>query len=277
MSTVNKKILRFLARKIVKKYHPRVIGVVGETEEIISRVLSSKFSTRNSGNFFDNETNVLLAVIGIDCQMGANLPDGGIVSTVKIFMEALKLILTKQEYPEFLVLEIKSDQTGGVKSLFKIARPEIGIIIGAEKLSNSKQSIKEKNLLVKHLRKNELAILNRDDKLVGNVIWGTRAKIITFGFSEKAMVRATEVINEKEIGNWKLETKKSDYLDGNLYYERLKEKKGEVVSFKINYQNTFIPIRLTRRQIYPALAAAAVGLNYGLNLVEIVEMLGGQE
>ena len=242
MPTINKKILKFLARRIVKKYRPKIIAVAGsgENTEVISRVLASKFSTRESKSLFDSEANMLLAIIG-----------AGSVKTANVFMKALKLILTKQKYPEFLILETETGRAGEVKSLFKIARPEVGIITETEKLSNSKRSVREKNLLIKCLRRNELAVLNRDDKAVKNIIEGTRAKITTFGFSEKADVRATEVISEGNNGE-------------------------EITNFKINYQNSFIPIRLTRRQIYPALAAAAVGLNYGLNLVEIAEALSSK-
>ena len=277
MSTLNRKILKFFARKIVKKYQPKIISIVSgegtmETKKMISSVLASKFSTRSNENFFDNETNILLTVIGAE-KVETSLSIGELVSTVNIFAKALKLILTKQDYPKFLILEVKSDQAGGVKSLFGIARPEVGIIIEMEKLSNSKQSIKEKNLLVKCLRKNELAILNCDDKIIRDFIEGTRAKIITFGFSEKANIRATEVINEKEIGNWKLEIGKNNHPDNILRRGQLKKKKEEIINFKINYQNSFVPIRLTRRQIYPALATAAIGLNYDLNLVEISSAL----
>jgi len=259
MSTFTKEILKFLAHRIIKKYRPGIIGVAGgkeeikETKKMISRVLASQFSVKESENLFNNETNFLLAIIGADS-----------VKTMKVFIKALKIILTEQKYPEFLVLEMKASQAGEIKSLFRIARPEAGIIIGAEESSSSKQSIREKNLLIKHLRKNELAILNCDNKATKNFIEGVRAKVITFGFDEKADIRATEVISENDNI---LESANGE-----------KRKNGEKkINFKINYQNTFIPIRLTRRQIYPALAAAVIGLNYGLNLVEISEALSNQE
>lgn len=289
MLSFNKKILRILARRIVKKYQPKIIVVAGGGEEtetrqaetrqylvsakkMISRILAAQFLTRESKNLFDGETDILLAIIGAETRHC-------LVSAVNIFAKALKIILTKQKYPEFLILEIEIGQIEKVKSLFKIVRPEVVIISGAEKLSNSKQSVKEKNSLIKRLRKNELAILNCDDKAAKNIIEGARAKIITFGFSEKADIRATEVISEnseKEIRNWKLEIKEDNYLEGGSHYGPPGEKE-ELVNFKINYQNAFVPVRLTRRQIYPALAAAAVGLNYDLNLVEIAEALGNQE
>ena len=274
MSIINKKILKFLTRRIIKKYRPKIIGVAGgketaEAKKMISRVLASKFSTRSSGNFFDGEANILSAIIGVEAKQ-ADVRQR-VISTIDVFASALRLILTRQSYPKFLILEIETDQAGEVKSLLKIARPETGIIVWTEKLSggehdskNFKQSIREKNLLIKFLRKNELAVLNYDDKATRNIIDGTRAKIITFGFGEKAEIRAMEV-NKKEI-------RESSYFGGNSRHEQLKKEK-EVVSFKINYQNSFVPIHLTRQQIYPALAAAAVGLNYGLNLVEIAEAL----
>ncbi len=271
MSTVNKKILKILARRIIKKYRPKIIGIAGgeaevgtrqclaSTKEMIGRVLASQFSARANKNLFNDETDILLAIIGVDFVETRQRP----VSTAKILMKAIKTILIKQDYPEFLILETKTDQAGKIKSLFKVARPEVGIIIGTGRSANGKddsfkQSVRERNLMVKCLRKNELAVLNCDDEATKNIIEGTRAKVITLGFNEKADVKATEVSFEK-----------SDSAED--------KNKEEIVSFKINYQNSFVPIHLTRRQIYPALAAAAVGLNYGLNLVEIASVLSDQE
>ncbi|HEX7586218.1 MAG TPA: cyanophycin synthetase, partial [Patescibacteria group bacterium] len=50
------------------------------------------------------------------------------------------------------------------------------------------------------------------------------------------------------------------------------------LSFKLNYKGTNLPVRLNnvlaRHQAYPALVAVAVGIEFGINLVESTALLG---
>ena len=90
-------------------------------------------------------------------------------------------------------------------------------------------------------------ILNFDDETVREIKDETNLKEITFGFQEGADFRATDI----------------------------KLNKG--TNFKLNYKGSIVPVWLEKlfgkEQIYSALASAAVGTIFDLNLVEISQAL----
>mgnify|MGYP003888912767 CR=1 FL=1 len=103
--------------------------------------------------------------------------------------------------------------------------------------------------MVNLLGKQGLAILNADNPEVLKLKNNTPAEVITYGFSENSDIRATDI---------------------SFNYE---EENIRGLSFKLNYKGTTLPIRLNgvlaRHQIYAALSAAATGIYFGINLVEI--------
>jgi UDP-N-acetylmuramoyl-tripeptide--D-alanyl-D-alanine ligase len=117
----------------------------------------------------------------------------------------------------------------------------------------------EKSKLVKALPPSGLAVLNHDDEAVFNMKDLGLAEARTYGFSEGADVRASDV-------SYFLE--KSETVVGGI-------------SFKLSYNKSFIPFRLVgalgRHQIYAALAAAVIGLHFKMNLVEIAQALENLE
>lgn len=90
-------------------------------------------------------------------------------------------------------------------------------------------------------------ILNFDDETAREIKDETNLKETTFGFQEEADFRATDV-----------------NLNGGT-------------NFKINYHGNVVPVWLEKvfgkEQVYSALASAAVGVIFGLNLVEISQAL----
>ena len=112
-------------------------------------------------------------------------------------------------------------------------------------------------MLVRTLRKKDLAILNLDDEFIKELPENIKSGIITYGFNENADVRAEEVL----LGSRKFRTE-----DGSMG-----------MRFKISYKGTTIPFRfpyaLGRGQIYSILSAVAVGIHFGFNLVEMSEIL----
>jgi len=101
--------------------------------------------------------------------------------------------------------------------------------------------------LVKILPISGYLISNSDDEAVRELGKESQAKFLTFGFSERADFIASDV------------------------------KTNGGANFKINYRGNIVPVWLEKsngkEQIYSALAAAAVGIINGLNLVEISQSL----
>ena len=94
-----------VARMILRKYQPKVIGVTGSvgktsTVEAIYTVLRTKYRTRKNYKNYNNEFGTPLSIIG--AASGNSNP----FVWLGVFFKALRLILARDKsYPEYLVLE----------------------------------------------------------------------------------------------------------------------------------------------------------------------------
>jgi UDP-N-acetylmuramoyl-tripeptide--D-alanyl-D-alanine ligase len=253
--------LRLLAKWVLKKYRPQVIGITGSvgktsTKEAVFTVLSSKFRVGKNIKNYNNELGVPLSILG--SESGYKNP----LAWIYVFLKALGLLLfRKKDYPEIMVLEMGADKPGDIRYLTKLAPCHIGVItaighVHEEFFGSLEKIIREKQILVTHLKKDDWAVLNADDALVMEVKDKIKARISTFGFSEGAEVRAAEpaVSAGPSPDPW---------VDVQI--------KG--LSFKLMYQGSSIPVFLPsvlgEHQVYSALAAAAVGLALGVNGADI--------
>jgi UDP-N-acetylmuramoyl-tripeptide--D-alanyl-D-alanine ligase len=259
MLKILQKILKYYSIRIIKKYSPVIIGVTGSvgktsTKEAIFAVLHKKHpDTRRNIKNYNNEIGLPLTIIGTDT--------GGksLMAWLKIFAKARALLKkTDPTYPTILILEMGADKPGDIEYLTKIAPCQIGILtkIGTahiEFFGSIEKIAEEKRHIITHLDKSGFAILNADDELVVKFQKQTKAQVITFGVSSNATVAAIEINTQRE--------------------------KNAGTMFKLKYKGAsvpaFLPNTIGRHQIYPALAAAAVGLALGMNLVEISEGLRG--
>jgi UDP-N-acetylmuramoyl-tripeptide--D-alanyl-D-alanine ligase len=257
------KYLNNLANHILVKYKPKIVGVTGSygktsTVEAIFQVLKTAYSVRKNLKNYNNEIGVPLSIIGQETG-GKNL-----FSWLKIIIKAWSLIIFKnQKYPEILVLEMAADHPGDIKYLVKMAPCQIGVItaigpVHLEFFKKVERVLDEKKAIVTKLSSDSFAVLNADDSYVMSVSPETKAKIITFGFSDKAEVRASDQVVFSELP------------------EEV-EKRIKGVSFKLHYKGTTVPVFLPdvlgQHQIYSALAASAVGISFNINLVDIAEAL----
>ncbi|MGC9048794.1 MAG: UDP-N-acetylmuramoyl-tripeptide--D-alanyl-D-alanine ligase [Patescibacteria group bacterium] len=257
------KILRHLAVKVIRKYKPFIIGITGSvgkssTKEAIYVVLKDKFRVRRSLKNYNNELGLPLTILG---RMS---PGKSLAGWLRVFWMAIGSIwFLEKTYPKILVLEMAADHPGDIKYLTKIAPCQVGVVtaIGPSHLEffkNIENVIKEKQIIVSHLPSRGWAILNADDPRVLAMKEKAEAKILTFGLSEKADVRAVEIEVEQDLSF-------TDYPKINGLRFKMKYS-GSVVP-------VFLPKILNRSAIYSVLAAAAVGLIFDLNLIEISETL----
>ena len=248
------KILNILSKKILVKYDPVVIGIAestgkGSVQKAVCELLEDKYKIAFNKNCYKTDIGIPLAIIGME--------SGGrsVGKWLEIIFSAFKMIVKKTAYPEILILEMNIDKPGDMEKMLKVVQPNIGILTNIEKFlshtkyfKNTKQIVREKSLLIKSLKKKDLAILNCDDECLKNLSKKTRSKIIAYGFSDSATVKAGEIFS----GDKKM-------------------------SFKVSYEGTFVPFRLPfssdKKQVYTILAASAVGIHFGYNLVEISEKL----
>ncbi len=258
MKKIFEVVLAYFAKKILLKYKPKIVGITGSigktsAKEAVFAVLSAKFNARTNIKNYNNEFGVPLSIIGIET--------GGrsISGWIKVFQKAISLLINKdKEYPEVLVLEMGADKPGDITYLTDIAPCDVGVVtrIGPAHLEAFKtidNIVREKQKIITHLDKDDFAVLNYDDELVRKMGKKTVAHIMSYGYAEDADVRAIDFMEQGEGWN----------IAG--------------VKFKIQYKGSVVPVFLPgvvgRHQINSALIGAAVGLSFGMNLIQISESL----
>jgi UDP-N-acetylmuramoyl-tripeptide--D-alanyl-D-alanine ligase len=107
-------------------------------------------------------------------------------------------VLSADRDTEFLILEMGMRGLGHVKYLVDIADPDIGIVLNVGSahvgMLGSREAIAEaKGELVTGLGEEATAVLNADDALVRSMGSRTSTRVVTFGESPAADVRATDV------------------------------------------------------------------------------------
>jgi UDP-N-acetylmuramoyl-tripeptide--D-alanyl-D-alanine ligase len=107
-------------------------------------------------------------------------------------------ILSVGVLTRFCVQEVSGDHPGKIRLQTKILRPQIGVVtnIGSDhyaKFRSLEATAREKRRLVKDLPRRGVAILNADDPNVWRMRKHTRARVVSFGLSPNADVRATDI------------------------------------------------------------------------------------
>jgi len=267
MRNILQYILKILAIITIWRYRPLIIGVTGSVgktgaKEAIYSVLNERFNIRRNIKNYNNEIGAPLTVLGSDVSPETTF--GGLLGWLKIFSKSLINIIYQRNYPEILVLELGVSKPDDMKYLMSFLPVKIGVFtaIGEfpshlEFFSGINKLVEEKSLLIKSLPDDGLAVLNYDDSLVKQVGSDLSEKIKTtyYGFGEGADLR---------IENYELRV--DDIEKGDFG-----------INFKLDYQGSFVPVRLIRvlgkHQVFSAAVAASVGLFFNLNLVDISEAL----
>lgn len=252
------KSLRMMASLVLKKYNPRIVSITGSvgktsTKEAVFTVLSGKFRVRKNEKNYNNEIGLPLTIIGVESGMQSTK------KWLKVFCKWVCLMIFPVEYPEILVLEMGADRPGDIDYLTSFVDSKVGVLTEIvpshiEFFKNLEGIAKEKSILLKKLDEKSLAVINIDNSHIAKLKNQLKSRIVTFGFSNEAEMRATDV---------SFIYSESDTVEG--------------ISFKLNYAGSSVPVRLknilARHQVYAALVGAVVGIEFGLNLVEISEFL----
>ena len=154
---------------------------------------------------------------------------------------------------EVAVVEMGMNSRGEISQLTKMAMPDIGVItnIGEAHLEGlgSLENVKRaKGELLEAMKEEGTVVLNADDSAVMELALQAKSDVVTFGFSGKANVRASDA----EV----------DWGKGTL--------------FSLSAGDETLPVLLPlygMHQLYNALAAAAVAYSMGFKLAEIREAL----
>lgn len=148
-----------------------------------------------------------------------------------------------------VILEMGVEYPGEMEFYLSLVRPATAVVTRvfyshSEFLGNVEQILNEKSALVRQLPKDGYAILNWDDVYTRKLAKETEAQVVFYGTDpENCHIWATNVRLENGITCFEL----------NFGVERVS------LSFKL----------LGRHQVYPALAAAALGVTFGMTLTAI--------
>jgi UDP-N-acetylmuramoyl-tripeptide--D-alanyl-D-alanine ligase len=146
------------------------------------------------------------------------------------------------------VLEMGANHPGEIADLAGICRPDIGVITNVgpahlEGFGSLDGVALAKGELLDHMASDGVAVLNAEDKRIVFMADRAPGKVLFYGTSEKAQIRASNIVQQNRGTSFTLELP------------------GEQITIFIKIPGSFMVLN--------ALAAASVGYQIGLNTVEI--------
>lgn len=224
--------LAYIARKVVKKYQPKVIAITGSvgktsSKEAIAFILKQKFGEEvrcTSGNL-NAEIGVPLTILGYNDQPKKY--------EWPLFLFKISKHLKEKKYPKYLIIEMGVERSGDIDYFCSIVKPDIAVITAATaahiaNFTSLEQMQKEKIKLSEFVEEDNL-FFNADDKFLKNHLKGGHGYSIS---DSKLNIYASDIDTD---------------IEGNKYLLHLG---GE----KIFVKNKLIG----KQMIYADMAAAAV-------------------
>jgi UDP-N-acetylmuramoyl-tripeptide--D-alanyl-D-alanine ligase len=184
--------LASLARQLIAKHNPKIIGITGSvgktsTRDAVYAVVSTAFFARKGKKNFNNEFGLPLTIIGKDSG-GRN-----IFAWLGVLLSAYWQ-LWFGSFPEVLVLEMGVDNPGDMNYLLSIARPDVAVLtsIGVahyEFFKSQEAVAEEKGKLLRAVAEAGAAIINADNSAALALKANLSAKVITYGFNDQSAVK----------------------------------------------------------------------------------------
>lgn len=186
------KWLANLARSLIAKHHPRIIGITGSvgktsTRDAIYAVVSTAFSARKGTKNLNNEFGLPLAVIGSDS------PGRNLFGWLGVFIKAYWQ-LWFGSFPSTLVLEMGVDRPNDMDYLLSIVKVDIAVVtnigISHYEFFGSQTAVaNEKGKLVLAVKNSGAVILNADNAGAISLRDKASVKVIGYGFNPGSEVR----------------------------------------------------------------------------------------
>ncbi|MEK7514980.1 MAG: Mur ligase family protein [Patescibacteria group bacterium] len=260
-------ILKALARVLIWRYKPLIIGVTGNvgktsTKEAIATVVRTRMTVRASPGNLNNDIGLPLSILGDwgdeYYHHGPSLGFWG-----RVIGSALRdCIIRNAAYPRALVLEYSADRPKDISRLVKLFKPHIAVVtaigdipVHVEFFRSPDAVAREKSALVHTLLPSDYALLNADDERVLDMRVATKARVRTFGSQQTASASFSH---------------EAPWIEEGVV-------KGMVC--KLHYDGGFVPVRipgvLGRTTCYAVAAAAAVGQILHVNTLTLSETFTG--
>ncbi|MCX6754754.1 MAG: UDP-N-acetylmuramoyl-tripeptide--D-alanyl-D-alanine ligase [Candidatus Nomurabacteria bacterium] len=254
-------IITWQAKIVLSKYKPKIIAITGSvgktsTKDAIFVVLSKFKNVRKSEKSFNSEIGLPLTILG--------LPNGWDDPFIwfENIMHGFYLMLRKQPYPEYLVLEIGVGKPGDIKNnVIPWLKPDVVIVtrfpdkpVHVEFFGSVEKIIEEKSSLVSALKKDGILILNHDDEKVYALHQKSKYRTVSYGMHNNATYHSI--------------------YPTYLYSSRGNIKIPSGINFKLEYEGNTFPVMLPNilgvHNIGQAAAAIACARELGCDLLESI-------
>lgn len=193
-------ILTWEAQFLLKRKNPKIIAVTGSagkttTKDAIFCVLSENGRfVRKSEKSYNSELGVPLTILGLESGWGS--PVRWLLNIVKGFLAAI----SREPYPDWLVLEVGADRPGDIRTIAKWLRPDVAVItsipdipVHVEFFNSPHALAQEKKRLAEHLKHDGILIINGDDMHTQKILEEYRSISTSFGFSGENAFVASDV------------------------------------------------------------------------------------
>ncbi|MDQ1343284.1 MAG: Mur ligase protein [Patescibacteria group bacterium] len=191
MKAIFLRILHFLARKVVEKHRPFIVGITGTvgkttTTHFVYDFLHSLYgeTVYMSPHNYNGEYGLPFTILGV------RSPYSNPFLWLWVFVRGF-FRLFDRKYPKYLVLEYGIDHPGEMASLLAVAKPDVGIILNVSKnhVANfrSFQDYAAEKLLLADV--------------CGRCIYNADDKVVSEGMSESAKARAVSFSAKKKTAD----------------------------------------------------------------------------
>ncbi len=256
-------IITWQARIVLLRYKPKIIVIIGSvgktsTKDAIFTVLSKFKIVRKSEKSFNSEVGLPLTILGN--------PNGWSNTLVWLnnIIRGFYLIIWKQSYPEWLILELGAGKPGDIKNIAKWLSPDIVVItrfpdkpVHVEFFGTNEKIIEEKSSIVYALKSNGVLILNHDDERVYALHNKSSCRTVSYGMHENATYHAVH----------------STYLSTTLDHVGI----PDGINFKLEYNGNTFPVNLPHvigmHYIGSALASIACANEVGCDLLASINAI----
>jgi len=197
LKKIVKYYLKLLTRLVLWRHRPFIVAVAGSTnktttKDYILKFLREKYSdaeVRGNPKSYNTEIGLPLAILYLDSGESSS------IKWLKTLILAKFRALFGRKFPKKMVLELGVEEKGDMKYLLGMVHPEMAIVTnieGSYTYSNSslENIFEEMKALAKNIPAKGYLLLNADDERVNELAKSSKAKIITYGFSESADARA---------------------------------------------------------------------------------------
>jgi len=182
-------ILTAQAKFVLRRHNPKIIAVTGSagktsTKDAVFVVLSQngKF-VRKSEKSYNSELGVPLTILGLESGWGS--PVRWLANIIKGFLA----IVSREAYPDWLVLEVGADRPGDIRNIARWLKPDIAVItsipdipVHVEYFNSPHALAQEKKRLVEYLKHDGMLIVNGDDMHTQQIYEEFKPIATSFGF-----------------------------------------------------------------------------------------------